>query len=174
MINMIKDLLFSKYEIEKRISELAKEIEKDFSDEEVTIFCVLKGSFMFTSDLVKFIKNIKCEIEFIKASSYDKIESTGTVKLTYVDINIENKNVIIVEDILDTGLTLQTLTEFLTQYKPKTLKTCVLLDKKEKRKVEFEADYIGFEIPDKFVIGYGLDYDEKFRNLSEIYYLKEL
>jgi len=173
---MRAEILFSREVIEKRIKQLAEKIEYDFNDEELLIICVLKGSFIFTSDLVRFIKKPKCEIDFIRASSYgSETISSGIVKLPkYVDINATNKNVIIVEDILDTGLTLKQITEFISKMKPKTLKTCVLLDKKIKRKVDFTADYVGFEIEDNFVIGYGLDYNEEFRNLPEIYYVKEL
>ena len=171
---MDKKLLIPKEMIQKKVKELAEHIDRDFKDEEITIICVLKGAFIFTSDLVRLIKNLKCNIEFLKISSYgSNTVSSGIVTLPkYTHIkNIANKNVIIVEDILDTGLTLKTLVEFLKKMNPKSLKTCVLLNKKERRKVEFEADYVGFEIEDKFVIGYGLDYDERFRQLPEIYYI---
>lgn len=168
----MKRILFTNEIIQKRIKELAESIDKDFKNEEIIFVCVLKGAFIFTADIFKSIQNKNCTIEFIRASSYIKQESSGSINLiNYLETDINNKNVIIVEDILDTGLTLKSLVEFLNNSKPKNLKTCVLLDKKARRKVEFEADYIGFDIEDKFVIGYGLDYDEKFRNSSHIYYL---
>lgn len=165
------ELTISKTKIEERIEELAKQIEKDFEiNEEIIIICVLKGAFIFTADLVRKIRKQNCIIEFIKVSSYgSNTVSSGNVKITnHIGTDITNKNVIIVEDILDTGLTLSSLTKKLKRKRPKVLKTCVLLDKKSRRKIEFNADYVGFEIPDKFVIGYGLDYDEKYRDLESI------
>jgi hypoxanthine phosphoribosyltransferase len=169
---MISRILISKEEIENRIKELAEKISIDFKYEELTIICVLKGAFIFASDLIRSIKIPKCNIEFISTTSYKDMESTGFVNIiNLLRVDINNKNVLIVEDILDTGLTLKKLTEFLINSKPKSLKTCVLLNKKERRKVDFIADYVGFEIEDKFVIGYGLDYNENFRELPEIYYV---
>lgn len=174
--DMIKELLFSKETIEKRVKKLAKQIDKDFDSEEILIICVLKGSFVFASDLVRSIKNSECIIDFIKTYSYgNRTESSGVVSISnYPSIDINNKNVLIVEDILDSGLTLKYITNYFNDLKPKSLKTCVLLDKKERRVVEFSADYVGFEIPNKFVIGYGLDYNEQYRGLSGIYSVTKL
>lgn len=173
---MKKEKLILKKEIKKRIKELSEEINDDFvKNEELIIICLLKGSFIFTSDLVRLI-NRKCKIHFIKVSSYyGSTETSGNVSFSdKIDIDITNKSVLLIDDILDTGLTLKNITDFLNKKNPKILKTCVLLDKKVRRKVDFESDYTGFVIEDKFVIGYGLDFDEEYRNLPEIYYVKEL
>ncbi len=172
---MKKEKLITKKEIKNRIKELSKEINIDFKNESIVIICLLKGSFIFTSVLVRLI-NIKCKINFIKVSSYyGSTETSGNVSFSdKIDIDITNKSVLLIDDILDTGLTLKNITDFLNKKNPKILKTCVLLDKKVRRKVDFESDYTGFVIEDKFVIGYGLDFDEEYRNLPEIYYVKEL
>lgn len=173
---MKKEKLILKKEIKKRIKELSEDINDDFvKNEELIIICLLKGSFIFTSDLVRLI-NRNCKIHFIKVSSYyGSTETSGNVSFSdKIDIDITNKSVLLIDDILDTGLTLKNITDFLNKKNPKILKTCVLLDKKVRRKVDFESDYTGFVIEDKFVIGYGLDFDEEYRNLPEIYYVKEL
>jgi len=173
---MEKEKLISKKEIKNRIKELSKEINDSFiKNEELVIICLLKGSFIFAADLVRLI-NRRCFIHFIKASSYyGNTETSGIVNFSEdIDIDINNKNILLIDDILDTGFTLKKITDFLNKRNPKILKTCVLLDKKGRRKVDFESDYIGFVIDDVFVIGYGLDFDEEYRNLPEIYYVKEL
>ncbi len=161
--------------LHKRIKELAKNIEKDFKDEEIILVCILKGSVYFTVDLSKYIKKSDVTLEFMKASSYgDGTESTREVKVTLdLKSSIENKNVIIIEDILDSGYTLDHLYSYLLEKNPKSLKICVLLDKKERREKDVKADYVGFEIDNKFVVGYGLDYAEKYRNLPYIGYVEE-
>jgi hypoxanthine phosphoribosyltransferase len=157
--------------IEKRVRELAEAIKNDFQEEdEIIVIGVLKGAFIFTADLSRYLGN-KVKIDFLKVSSYgDKMESSRDVKfLMDISEDIENKNVLLVDDIIDTGRTLQKIVEKLKARNPKSLKTCVLLDKKERREVDFHADFVGFEIPDKFVVGYGLDWAEEGRNLKDIY-----
>jgi hypoxanthine phosphoribosyltransferase len=164
------ELLISSSEIQDKVKQLGKKISEDFKNEELLVIGILKGSFMFFADLVRHI-DTKVYIDFMQVSSYHtSMESSGEVifiKDTSVDIN--NKNVLIVDDIIDTGRTLKALVEALSQRNPKKIKSCVLLDKKERRQVNFDADYTGFIIPDKFVVGYGLDWAEEGRNLKDIY-----
>lgn len=165
-------VLISENELQSRIKEVAKLIENDYKNKELTVICVLKGSVYFTSDLTKYIKN-KLELEFIRVSSYVGTASSGNIELKQdLDFSIENKDVILIEDIIDTGRTLYYLKEHLLKRKPNSLKICTLLDKKEKRVVDIEADYVTFDVPDKFVVGYGLDIDEKYRNLPYIGYIE--
>ena len=171
-MNDIK-VLISENELQNRIKELAKEIEKDYKNKKLTIICVLKGSVYFTTDLTKYISN-EVELEFIRVSSYGSgTVSSGNIKLKYVlDSSIEGKDVIVIEDIVDTCRTLYYLKEHLLERNPNSLKICTLLDKKERRVVEMNADYVAFDVPDKFVVGYGLDMDEKYRNLPYIGYVE--
>ena len=169
-IGKIKTLI-SKEELQKRVEEMAKQISKDYEGKEITFICILKGSVFFTVDLAKNIpSNVK--LEFIRVSSYHGTESTGKIELK-LDLkeDIEGKDIIIIEDIVDTGRTLSYLKEHLKTKKPKSLKICTLLDKKERRVCEIEPEYVGFNIPDKFVLGYGLDVDELYRNLPYIGYI---
>ena len=167
--------LISKEELDKRIQEIANQITEDYKNQEVIIVCILTGAVYFATDLTKYIKNDTLKIEFMKVSSYgNSKESTGEVKIKKdLENSISGKNVIIVEDIIDTGLTMKTLKKYLLEKKPASLKICTLLDKKERRKVEMEADYVGFDIPNKFVLGYGLDYEEYYRNLPYIAYCED-
>lgn len=169
-MNEIK-VLISEEEIQKRVKELAKEIENDYLNKKLTIICILKGSTYFTTDLTKNINN-DLELEFMRVSSYGSSTiSSGTIDLKLdLDSSIKGKDVIIVEDIIDTGRTLFYLKEHLLKQEPNSLKICTLLDKKERRVKEIEADYVAFNVPDKFVLGYGLDVDEKYRNLPYIGY----
>jgi len=167
-------LLISESHIKEKVKEIANQINKDFENEEVLAVGILKGSFIFFSDLVRHL-TLKVKIDFMQVASYHTgMESSGEV-IFIKDLagDIADKNVLIVDDIIDTGRTLKALTQALLQRNPKTLKTCVLLDKKERREVDFDADYVGFEIPDKFVIGYGLDWAEEGRNFKEIYCIEE-
>jgi len=168
----IKDL-FTESELQKRIKELAEEINKNYS-EELYVICVLKGSVMFTTDLVKHL-TMPVKMEFIRLSSYGS-STTTSGKVHAVDISlpdINGKNVLIVEDIIDTGLTAKFLLDFIdNNFKTQSTSFCSLLDKKCSRRTEIEADYVGFEIDNKFVIGYGLDYDGYFRNLPYIGYVE--
>lgn len=162
--------LFSKEEIEITVAKLAMAIENDFVGEKIVFVCLLKGSFMFTSDLVRRIGNAS-RVDFMRVSSYGSgMVSTGEVVVTKdLEEDITGENVIIVEDIIDSGLTLKYVTEILRDRKPKALKICALLDKKARRKEEILVDYIGLEIEDDFVVGYGIDYAEQYRNLPEIF-----
>jgi hypoxanthine phosphoribosyltransferase len=169
MENFQPDVLISEEEIAHRIKELGKAISEDFNGEEVTVICVLKGAFMFCSDLIKEI-SLPVKMEFIALSSYgDGMSSSGNVKME-MDLSgpIANKNVLIVEDIVDTGLTLDVLKKMLMVRQPKTLKLASLLHKPSKTEHPVEIDYLGFEIDDKFVIGYGLDYAGRYRELPYI------
>ena len=167
------EVLISEEKLQARILELAKEIEKDYQGEEVVFCSVLKGAIFFTVDLMKKY-NGDCSIDFVRVSSYEGENSTGniTLKIPLKKEHIENKNIILVEDIVDTGRTFSYLVEYIKDFNPKSVKTCVLLDKKARRVVDFNADYVGFSIDDLFVIGYGLDYDEKYRNFPFVGYVK--
>jgi len=163
------DVLISEEEISLRIEALANAINKDFDGEELVVVCVLKGAFMFCSDLVKKI-NLPIKLEFIQLSSYgDGTSSTGNVKIEMdVSGSIYNKNVLVVEDIVDTGLTIKTLFEMFEVRHPKTMKLASLLYKPSRTKHSVDIDYLGFEVEDKFVIGYGLDYAGRYRELPYI------
>ena len=167
------EVLINEEKLQERIKELALEIKNDYNGEEVVFCCVLKGAVFFTVDLMKKYDG-DCEIDFIRVSSYEGENSTGkvTLKVPLKKEHIENKNIILVEDIVDTGRTFNYLVEYIKDFNPKSVKTCVLLDKKARRVVDFSADYVGYSIDDLFVIGYGLDYDEKYRNLPYIGYVK--
>ena len=169
-------VLIDEEKINKRIEELADEISKKHNNEEVVLVCVLKGAAYFTLELSKKLRFNKTIIDFVKIKSYENNvrESTGDIKFNLdISENIENKNVIIVEDIIDSGYTLKYLYNYFKQKNPKSLEICVLLDKTERRKVEVPVEYTGFEIENKFVLGFGLDYDEKYRNLPYIGYIEE-
>lgn len=167
----IKTLIDEK-KIENRIKEIAKQIENDYSNEEIVIICILKGAAFFATDLAKRI-NLPVTVDFMKVSSYEGTESTKKIDFKLdISTDISNKNVIIVEDIVDTGRTLTYLKDYLNSKNPKSLKICTMLDKKERREFDLNPEYVCFEIPDKFVIGYGLDYDEKYRNLPYIGYIE--
>lgn len=170
----LKKVLLTEEEIKNRVLELAKEIMADYKNEELFFIGVLKGSVIFVSDLMRCVEN-EVTMDFMAVSSYGmSSQTTGVVRiLKDLDFDIEGKNVLIVEDIIDTGTTLKYLYEYLKKRSPKTLKICCLLDKPERRKVDIKADYIGFSIPDEFVVGYGLDFAERFRNLPYIAVVKE-
>jgi hypoxanthine phosphoribosyltransferase len=162
--------LISRSVIQKRVREVAAEIRKDFKGERVHLVGVLKGACIFLSDLIREI-DLDTSIDFIAVSSYGKgKESSGQVRVNKdLDSSIEGLNVILVEDILDTGLTLSYLRRIFLQRKPKILKIAALLDKPSRRIIkEIEADYVGFKIPNEFVVGYGLDYAERYRNLKDV------
>lgn len=163
------ETLIPEDEIALRIEALGNAITKDFENEELVVICVLKGAFMFCSDLIKKI-NRPIKLEFISLSSYgDSTQSSGNVRLEMdITANIEGKNVLIVEDIVDSGLTIRTLMDMLALRKPKSVKLASLLFKPVKLKHKVKIDYLGFEIEDKFVIGYGLDYAGRYRELPYI------
>ena len=172
-------VLISREEIAKRVSELGAQITKDFKGQSVNLVGVLKGAAIFLSDLARQV-DLDATFDFIGVSSYGNRpspsqelrtgwDSTGEVKLTKdVDQTLKDKNIILVEDILDTGLTMTYLKRLLQARQPKSLKVAALLDKPSRRKLPLEGDYVGFKIPDEFVVGYGLDYAEKYRNLADI------
>ncbi|MFR1672762.1 MAG: hypoxanthine phosphoribosyltransferase [Candidatus Gastranaerophilaceae bacterium] len=165
-------VLFSENQIQGRIKELAREMNEYYKGEEVIAICVLKGAVMFATDLVKYL-DMPLKMEFIRLSSYHGTTQT-TGKVRAVDIalpNLTDKNVLIIEDIVDKGYTAKFLVDFIKcNFKTKSTKFCSLLDKKIARIIDIEPDFYGFEIDDKFVVGYGLDYDEYFRNLKYIGY----
>jgi hypoxanthine phosphoribosyltransferase len=162
-------LLIPRARIQKRVTQLARQIRKDFPHEPLQLVGVLKGSVFFLADLARQIPGA-VSIDFIGVSSYgNSSQSSGQVKLTRdLDCSIEGKTVIVVEDILDTGMTLQYLLRVFEQRKPKRLRVAVLLDKPERRIAAVRADYVGFRIPNEFVVGYGLDYAERYRNLPGV------
>src|SRR5438552_4148989 len=162
-------VLLSQAKIQKRIREMAKLIRKDFPNEPLLLVGVLKGAVLFLADLARQISG-EVTFDFIAVSSYGKdSRSSGQVKLNKdLDSSIEGKTVIVVEDILDTGLTLRYLLSIFQQRKPKHLRVAVLLDKVERRLTDVRADYVGFPIPNEFVVGYGLDFAERYRNLADV------
>jgi hypoxanthine phosphoribosyltransferase len=166
--------LFSENEIGNAVKRLADSIYRDYDDEEILFVCVLKGSFMFTSDLMREMK-APVTVDFIRATSYGCNMSTcGKVTLTKdLETDIAGKNVIIIEDIIDSGLTLCSIRDTLLARRPKSLKICALVDKKARREVEIEGDYVGFTIEDGFIVGYGIDYAERYRNLPAIFVVEE-
>lgn len=162
-------VLIRRSAIQKRVRQVAQQITKDFRGERVHLVGVLKGACIFLSDLVREL-SLDTSIDFIAVSSYGKgKQSSGQVRvLKDLDSSVEGLNVVVVEDILDTGLTLSYLLRILQQRKPKTLRVAALLDKPSRRIKDVKADYIGFEIPNEFVVGYGLDYAERYRNLKDV------
>ena len=168
--NFSYDVMISEEELQARIRELGQQISTDYAGQDLLLLCILKGGVLFLTDLMRQI-TIPHEIDFLAVSSYGREvrESTGVVRiLKDLDEPIAGRSVLIVEDIIDTGHTLAYITNILNARQPASLKICTLLDKTERRQVEIPIDYVGFPIPDKFVFGYGLDLDEKFRNLPFI------
>lgn len=165
--------LFTKEQIQERIKELAEKISHDCADKDLLAVGILKGGFMFFSDIVRSIK-VPLTIDFILASSYVKNNTTGEVKVHYdIKEDVSDKDVLLIEDIIDSGITLNHIRERVLARSPRSLQICVFLDKRERRIVDVPLDYIGFEIPSEFVVGYGLDYDNKFRNLPYIAIFKK-
>ncbi|HVP56957.1 MAG TPA: hypoxanthine phosphoribosyltransferase [bacterium] len=165
----IEKTLISESQIQQRVRELAEQISRDYKGRIPTLVSILKGGIIFLTDLMRHL-TVLHEIDFMSVSSYDSgTQTTGVVRiLADLSRNIEDRDVIIVEDIVDSGLTLDYIRHILLARHPKSLKICTLLDKKARRQVEVPIDYVGFEIPDEFVIGYGLDYQEKYRNLPYV------
>ena len=163
------NVMISEEEIANKIQELAKKIENDYKGEQLLVVGILKGASVFVSDLIRKI-NLDVNIDFMSVSSYGNgTETSGTVRiLKDLDVDIAGKNVLIVEDIIDTGLTLSNLVKELQIRNPKSLKLCTLLDKPERRISNIYVDYVGFVIEDKFIVGYGIDWAEKYRNLPYI------
>ncbi len=166
--------LIGEEELRNRIKEIAKQIEEEYKGKEITLICILKGSVFFTVELAKNIVG-DVKLEFIRVSSYGgETESSGEIKMK-LDLkdSIQGKDVIVIEDIIDTGRTLSYLIEYLKMKKPNSVKLCALLDKPDRRVVkDVKVDYTGFQIPDKFVVGFGLDWDEKYRNIPYIGYIE--
>ncbi len=161
-------VLISKEELEKRIAELAEQIDKDYLGREITIVCVMRGAAFFTVELTLKMKT-KLKYEFITISSYEGENSTGEVMLrTDLRESIEGKDVLIVEDIVDTGRSMKYLLEHLKSKNPRTLKVCALANKAERREVEVPIDYLGFEVPNKYIVGFGFDIDNNYRNLPYV------
>lgn len=168
----ISNALVSAENIHLRISELADRISYDYAGKEILAIGILKGAFIFFADLIRKLK-IPVTVDFIIAASYIKTTSTGDVKIFYEPKEeIADRHVLLVDDIVDTGISINFIRERLLSLCPATLKTCVLLDKKARRITDVQIDYIGFEIPDQFVVGYGLDFENKFRNLPYVAALK--
>lgn len=174
MINDVKEVLFSEEALNAKVKEIAAQISKDYLGKELLLVGVLKGANVFMCDLMREI-TFPIMIDFIAASSYGhSTESSGVVKiLKDLDYSIEGKDVIIVEDIIDTGLTLNYLIENFKSRNPRSLEICTLLDKPERRIANINVRYVGYRIPDEFIVGYGIDYAEKYRNLPFIASLKE-
>ncbi|MBQ8559633.1 MAG: hypoxanthine phosphoribosyltransferase [Tyzzerella sp.] len=162
-------VLVSEKDVDARIEELGKKISEDYAGKQVHLICILKGSVFFMCELAKRI-TVPVSMDFMSVSSYgDGTKSSGIVKIAKdLDETLEGKDVIIVEDIIDSGRTLYYLMDVLQQRKPNSMRLCTLLDKPERRVVDVKVDYIGFNIPDEFVVGYGLDYAQKYRNLPYI------
>jgi len=165
----IGEVLVSADELQRRVSELGAEISRDYAERSLLLVGVLKGAVFFLSDLMRFIE-IPVELDFMAVASYGSAtDSSGVVRiLKDLDVAIEGRDVLIVEDIVDSGLTLQYLIRNLGSRNPRTLEVCALLTKPERRKVDLPTRYVGFEIPDRFVVGYGLDYAERHRNLPYV------
>ncbi len=163
------EVMFTSKQIESRIKEMAEVISKDYRHKNPLLIAVLKGAVIFLSDLIRYMKE-PVEIDFIAVSSYGaSTKSSGVVRiLKDLDQSVQGKDIIIVEDIVDTGLTMKYLVENIGSRRPDSLKVVTLLDKPDRRKVEFKPDYCGFTIPDRFVVGYGLDFNEKYRQLSDL------
>ena len=174
MDEMSKEILFPREAIQKRVRELAGQISGDYAGRELIVIGILKGAFIFMADLIREI-SIPCKIDFVRVASYGaSSESSGKVVMTKdIETSIKGRDILIVEDIVDTGLTLQYLIDWLKERNPHSLKICVFLDKRKRRKVSFEADYVGFTIDDGFVVGYGLDFNEQYRFFPDVYVIKQ-
>lgn len=166
MLNDMEKVLLSAEEIQEKVKELGSQISKDYEGKNLMLISILKGSIVFMSDLMRAI-TIHCKIDFMAVSSYgSSTKTSGVVRiLKDLDIPLENYDVLIVEDILDSGMTLDYITKILNERHPNSIKICTLLDKPARRKIDIKADYVGFLVPDEFVVGYGLDYDERYRNV---------
>jgi len=162
-------ILFTKDEIETTVERLAAEIRRDYQDKHPLLIGVLKGSFVFMADLIRLL-DFPLEVDFIRLSSYGRgRESSGKIKLEQgLRSEVKGRDVLVIEDIVDTGLTISFLLDYLRKKKPTSLKLCALTDKPSRRQIPVTIDYPGFTVPDKFLVGYGLDWDEKFRNLPDI------
>ena len=174
MNNDIKEVLFSEDEIRDKVRQMGAKISKDYFGRELILIGVLKGSVIFMSDLLKDI-SIPCKMDFMAVSSYGtSTETSGVVRiLKDLDFEIQGKDVLIVEDIIDSGVTLKYLMKYLSARKPNSLEIACLLNKPDRRRVEIDVKYLGYDVPDHFLVGYGLDYAEKYRNLPFVGILKD-
>jgi hypoxanthine phosphoribosyltransferase len=174
MDEMSRKILFPRAAIQKRVQELGGQISGDYAGRELVVIGILKGAFIFMADLIREI-SIPCNIDFVRVASYGaSSENSGKVVMTKdIETSIKGRDILIVEDIVDTGLTLQYLVGWLKERNPHSLKICVFLDKRKRRKVSFEADYVGFTIDDGFVVGYGLDFNEQYRFFPDVYVIKQ-
>lgn len=171
--NDLETILVSENAIKRRIAKLGQEIAATYGDEEITVVAIINGAILFTADLLRAIPN-PIRLDCIRISSYrNETKSIGKPQLVHsLTLDVTNRHVLLIDDILDTGKTLSMVVEVIKKLRPASIKTCVLLDKKGRREVPFEAEHVGFEIPDKFVVGYGLDFAERYRNLPCIGVLK--
>ncbi len=173
MTQDIQRVLLSQQEIQDKVVQIGKQISEDYRDKNLILVSILKGSVVFMADLMRAI-DIPCEIDFMCVSSYGRgTKTSGVVQIIKdLNINVEGYDILLVEDILDSGMTLSYIIDILSQRNPNSIRVCTLLDKPERRKVDVHAVYSGFHVPDEFVVGYGLDYAEKYRNLPYIGVLK--
>lgn len=169
------NLVLSRKQIASIVQGLADQISQDYDGRELVLVCILKGAFMFLADLVRHLK-IPVKIDFVRLASYGSgMKSSGNIEITKdIELPIENKDVLIIEDIIDSGRTLQFLKDRIALSNPRSVKICALLDKKARREVEMEADYLGTEVDDVFIVGYGIDFNENYRYLPEICYVTSL
>jgi hypoxanthine phosphoribosyltransferase len=167
-------ILVSKRKIAAAVKRLAAEIRQDYLDKNPILVGILKGSYIFIADLSRRL-DIPLEVDFVRLSSYGSgTQSSGSIKMVHdLTSNIQNRHILVVEDVVDTGLTTTFLMDYLKQKTPASLKLCALADKPSRRKIDIHIDYLGFTLPDKFIVGYGPDWNEKYRNLPDICYLTE-
>ncbi|MDO9530083.1 MAG: hypoxanthine phosphoribosyltransferase [Syntrophales bacterium] len=170
----IKEILYTKEEIDKRVKDLADIISRDYQEDELIVIGILKGAFVFMADLIRYF-SIPCVVDFVRVASYGS-GTASSEKIEFkkdIETDIKGKNVLIVEDIVDTGLTLSFLVDKLKERNPRSLKVCVFLDKKHRREIDFDADYVGFAMDEGFVVGYGLDCNEVGRSLPYVGVVEE-
>lgn len=168
-----KQKIFSQQEIKKKVKELARTVSHDYQNEELILIGVLKGAFIFLSDLVRHL-TIPVKVDFVRLASYGSgTQSKGKIRFTKaLELPVRDKHILVVEDIVDSGLTMKFLKDFLLKENPKSVKICALIDKSERREVPIEIDYVGFFVPKGFIVGYGLDFDEQYRHLPALYHLQ--
>lgn len=171
---MRKKILYSKEVIDRRVKDLADAISRDLKGKEVVLVGVLNGAFIFLADLARYLK-VPHKVDFTRLASYGSgLVSSGSITVTKdIETDIEGKEVVIVEDIIDTGITMAFLRERLEKGRPASIRICTLIDKKRRRETSIDADYVGFDLDEGFIVGYGLDFDERFRCLPDIYVIEE-